>query len=166
MAKKPAITGVARPQGFIDDAAKVIGRALRKPKSVSVTKQVKRITSSKDLEVKKAIDKALRSTGLPKRTIKIDSKPKSYTETYMKGTKEYKDAIKASRVKSKSLKDINKYDAARSRRAQEYKVAKFADESVKYVEKNFGKPFTGGPEKDYVRKFIKMSPKKVKSGKR
>lgn len=30
MAKKPAITGIGRPQGFIDDTAKAIGKAIKK----------------------------------------------------------------------------------------------------------------------------------------
>jgi hypothetical protein len=42
MAKKPAITGIGRPQGFIDDVAKAIGKAIKKPKSVKVTKPLTR----------------------------------------------------------------------------------------------------------------------------
>lgn len=42
MPKKPAITGVGRPQGFIDDVAKIIGKAIKKPKSVKVTKPLTR----------------------------------------------------------------------------------------------------------------------------
>jgi len=42
MAKKPAITGLGRPQGFIDDVAKVIGKAIKKPKSVKATKPLTR----------------------------------------------------------------------------------------------------------------------------
>ena len=42
MVKKPAITGVGRPQGFIDDVAKAIGKAIKKPKSVKVTKPLTR----------------------------------------------------------------------------------------------------------------------------
>jgi hypothetical protein len=33
MAKKPAITGISRPQGFIDDTAKAIGKAMKKTRS-------------------------------------------------------------------------------------------------------------------------------------
>lgn len=41
-ARKPAITGVARPQGFIDDAAKGIGKAIKKGLSKTKNKLEKR----------------------------------------------------------------------------------------------------------------------------
>jgi hypothetical protein len=161
MAKKPAITGVARPQGFIDDAAKAIGKALRKPKSVTVNKIPTRTPpKSKQIIVPNEF-------GLPRvrQKLVISSKPKNYSETYMKGTKEYKEAIRAEKIKSKSLKDVNKYDAARKRRATEYNSARKAEAIVNKDKKKYGF-VAAGAEADFVKKFIKMSPKKVKSGKR
>jgi hypothetical protein len=161
MAKKPAITGVARPQGFIDDAAKAIGKALKKPKSVTVNKVPPRTPpKSKQVIVPNEF-------GLPRvrQKLVISSKPKNYNETYMKGTKEYKEAIRAEKIKSKSLKDVNKYDAARKRRATEYNSAREAEAIVNKDKKKYGF-VAAGAEADFVKKFIKMSPKKVKSGKR
>jgi hypothetical protein len=161
MAKKPAITGVARPQGFIDDAAKAIGKALRKPKSVTVNK----IPTRKPPKSKGVVE--LNKYGMPqyKQKLIISSKPKNYSETYMKGTKEYKEAIRAEKIKSKSLKDVNKYDAARKRRATEYNSARKAEAIVNKDKKKYGF-VAAGSEADFVKKFIKMDPKKVKSGKR
>jgi hypothetical protein len=161
MAKKPAITGVARPQGFIDDAAKAIGKALRKPKSVTVNKIPPR-TPPKSKQIIEP-----NKFGLPRvrQKLVISSKPKNYSETYMKGTKEYKEAIRAEKIKSKSLKDVNKYDAARKRRATEYNSARKAEAIVNKDKKKYGF-VAAGAEADFVKKFIKMDPKKVKSGKR
>ena len=166
MAKKPAIE--LQPQG-IDDigrgivrGAKAIGRALNKPKSVTVNKIPSR-TPAKSVETSYELNKF----GLyrPKNKVVISSKPKNYNETYMKGTKEYKEAIRAEKIKGKSLKDVNKYDAARSRRATEYNSARKAEEIVNRGKKKYGF-VAAGPEADFVKKFIKMDPKKVRSGKR
>lgn len=165
MAKKPAITGVARPQGFIDDFGKAIGKALKKPKSVTVNKGPSRkVPTLSNNAPKYRPDPTGGLKGTYRTPIKISSKPKNYSETYMKGTKEYKDAIRAEKIKGKSLKDVNKYDAARKRRASEYNSALKAEKVVKAEEKRYG--FAVGAEQDYVKKFTKMSPKKVKSGKR
>ena len=161
MAKKPAITGVARPQGFIDDFGKAIGKALKKPKSVTVNKIPSR-TPAKPVQTFGPDNFGIYR---PKNKIKISSKPKNYSETYMKGTKEYKEAIRAEKIKSKSLKDVNKYDAARKRRATEYNSARKAEAIVNKDKKKYGF-VAAGSEADFVKKFIKMDPKKVRSGKR
>jgi hypothetical protein len=83
----------------------------------------------------------------------------------MKGTSEYKDAIRAAKIKDKSLKDVNKYDAARKRRATEYNSARKAEAIVNKDKKRYGF-VAAGPEADFVKKFLKMDPKKVRSGRR
>ena len=166
MAKKPAITGVARPQGFIDDFGKAIGKALKKPKSVTVNKGPSRkVPTLSNNAPKYGPDPTGGLKGTYRTPIKISSKPKNYSETYMKGTKEYKEAIRAEKIKSKSLKDVNKYDSARKLRASEYNSARKAEAIVNKDKKKYGF-VAAGAEADYVKKFTKMSPKKVKSGKR
>lgn len=164
MAKKPAITGVARPQGWIDDTVKAIGKRMSKPAEITVNKGMRSSTTKKVYAVKK-IEK-----GLPKRVagpIKINSKPKVYQETYTKGTKEYKDALKNMRQEARTLEKINKPNAARKRRATEYNVARDAEKQVKSMEKLVGKTFTTQmPERKAVSSFTKMKPRKVKSGRR
>lgn len=166
MAKKPAITGVARPQGWIDDTLKAVGKRLRKPAEVTVNKGVK---SSSVKKVTYGIQKV--EKGLPLRVsstkVKIDSKPKTYKETYVKGTKEYKDAIKAKRREESALKKVNKYNSASVRRGQEYKVARAAEKDVNQMKKTMGKTFSDVlPQKTAVDKFVGMKPRKVKSGRR
>ena len=164
MAKKPAIE--LQPQG-IDDigrgivrGAKAIGRAFNKPKSVTVNRVSPRTT------VKSKGTVVPNEYGLPKyrQRLIINSKPANYSETYMKGTKEYKEAIRAEKIKGKSLKDVNKYDAARKKRATEYNSAMEAQKVVKAQEKKYG--FAVGPEEDFVKKFTGMSPRRVRSGRR
>ena len=165
MAKKPAIE--LQPQGIDDIAkgivkgAKAIGRAFNKPKSVTVNRVSPRTT------IKSKGTVVPNEYGLPKykQRLIINSKPANYSETYMKGTKEYKEAIRAEKIKGKSLKDVNKYDAARSRRATEYNSARKAEAIVNRDKKKYGF-VAAGPEADFVKKFIKMDPKKVRSGKR
>jgi len=67
---------------------------------------------------------------------------------------------------AKQLKKASKYNAASRKRALEYDVARQAEKDVKYQERNYGMPFVDKTKKEYVRKFVKMDPKKVKSGKR
>jgi hypothetical protein len=161
MAKKPAITGVARPQGFIDDAAKAIGKALKKPKSVTV-RTVEPLKAPKSI-----VSYPSNKYGINKyrETVKINSKPPYSSTTYKKGEAGYKSAIRGEKIKSKSLKDVNKYDAARKRRATEYNSARKAEAIVNKDKKKYGF-VAAGAEADFVKKFIKMSPRKVKSGKR
>jgi hypothetical protein len=166
MAKKPAITGVARPQGWIDDTLKAIGKRMSKPAEITVNKGVK---SSSVKKVTYGIQKV--EKGLPLRVsstkVKIDSKPKTYKETYTKGTKEYKDAIKAKRREESALKKVNKYNPASVRRGQEYKVARAAEKDVNQMKKTMGKTFSDVlPQKTAVDKFVGMKPRKVKSGRR
>jgi hypothetical protein len=163
--RKPAIE--LQPQG-IDDIAKGVikgaksaARLFNKPKSVTVNKIPPRTPpKSKQVIVPNEF-------GLPRvrQKLVISSKPKNYSETYMKGTSEYKDAIRAAKIKDKSLKDVNKYDAARKRRATEYNSARKAEAIVNKDKKKYGF-VAAGPEADFVKKFIKMDPKKVRSGKR
>jgi hypothetical protein len=168
MAKKPAITGVARPQGWIDDTLKAIGKRMSKPAEVTVN------VGRKSSSVKKVTVQPKRGEGvagptLPKGrpTVKIDSKPKVYNETYTKGTKEYKDAIKAKRRDESALKKVNKYNPASVRRGQEYKVARAAEKDVNQMKKTMGKTFSDVlPQKTAVDKFVGMKPRKVKSGRR
>ncbi len=168
MAKKPAITGVARPQGWIDDTLKAIGKRMSKPAEITVN------VGRKSSSIKKVTVQPKRGAGvagptLPKGrpTVKIDSKPKVYNETYMKGSKEYKDAIKAKRRDESALKKINKPNPASKRRGLEYNVARDAEKQVKSMEKLVGKTFTTQmPERKAVSSFTKMKPRKVKSGRR
>ena len=150
MAKKPAITGVARPQGFIDDTIKAIGKRLRKPAEVTVN------VGRKSSSVKKVTARKLVAgeNGRPPvrgGRVKIDSKPKIYNETYTKGTQEYKDAIKAKRRDESALKKVNKPSNARSERSMEYRRALRAEMTN---------------NRKVVDDFVNMSPRKVKSGKR
>ena len=164
MAKKPAIE--LQPQG-IDDigrgivkGAKAIGRVFNKPKSVTVNRVSPRTT------VKSKGTVVPNEYGLPKykQRLIINSKPATSSTTYKKGEAGYREAIRAEKIKGKSLKDVNKYDAARSRRASEYKSAMEAEKVVKAQEKKYG--FAVGPEEDFVKKFTGMSPRRVRSGKR
>ena len=165
MAKKPAIE--LQPQGIDDIAkgivkgAKAISRAFNKPKSVTVNKIPSR-TPAKPVQTFGPDDFGLYR---PRNKVVISSKPKNYNETYMKGTKEYKEAIRAEKIKGKSLKDVNKYDAARRLRSAEYNSARKAEAIVNKDKKKYGF-VAAGSEADYVKKFIKMDPKKVRSGKR
>ena len=166
MAKKPAITGL--PNSIVDDVAKgivkgakAVRRAINKPESITVNK----ISPRTNVKSKPVVEP--NQFGMPKykRRLVINSKPANYSETYMKGTSEYKDAIRAAKIKDKSLKDVNKYDAARKRRATEYNSARKAEAIVNKDKKKYGF-VAAGPEADFVKKFIKMDPKKVRSGKR
>lgn len=201
MAKKPAITGVARPQG-LDDIAKEIGKAVNRygamrrlghgvgksAKKAAKGSQVSDIYGSaykKAKAVERNASKAGRrssrkpaeitvnvgrkSSSVKKVTarklvagengrppvrggrVKIDSKPKIYNETYTKGTKEYKDALKAQRRDARALKKVNKPSYARSERSMEYRRALRAEMTN---------------NRKVVDDFVNMSPRKVKSGKR
>ena len=163
--KKPAITGVARPQGFIDDTLKAISKALRKPAEVTVN------VGRKSSSVKKVTARKLVAgeNGRPPvrgGRVKIDSKPKIYNETYSKGTKEYKDALKGQRRDARALKKVNKYSDARATRSMEYNEAKRFEKYNKYVQETRGSGKVSSASKEKVRQFIEESPRKVKSGKR
>jgi hypothetical protein len=194
MAKKPAITGVARPQGFIDDTLKAIAKSLGRPpktkriklkeinfdptpfraKAARKRNEITVDVGDRSSSVRKVTAQPKRGAGvagptLPKGrpTIKIDSRLKARNETYSKGTKEYKDAVKANKRKEKSLKDINKYSNARATRNMEYNEALRAEKDIKKVTRDYGKSFADiGPQKKVVDSFKNMSPRKVKSGKR
>ncbi|CAB4139899.1 hypothetical protein UFOVP355_54 [uncultured Caudovirales phage] len=185
MAKKPAITGVARPQGWIDDTLKAISKSLGKPKQAKKIK-IKEInfdpTPFRARAARKAealrtprsrkeitIDTGDRTSSVRKVTarklvagengrppvrgerIKIDSNLKPRNDTYRKGTKEYKDAVKSVKRTKKSLKDINKPSNARAERSMEYRRALRAEMTN---------------NRKVVDDFVNMSPRKVKSGKR
>lgn len=166
--KKPAITGVARPQGWIDDTIKAIGKRMSKPAEITVN------VGRKSSSIKKVTVQPKRGAGVagptpPKGrpTVKIDSKPKVYNETYMKGSKEYKDAIKAKRRDESALKKVNKPNPASKRRGLEYNVARDAEKEIKDVTRTFGKTFADIlPQKKAISSFTKMKPRKVKSGRR
>ena len=150
MAKKPAITGVARPQGWIDDTLKAVGKRLRKPAEVTVNKGVKSSSVKKVIYGIQKVEK-----GLPLRVsstkVKIDSKPKTYKETYTKGTQDYKDALKAQRRDARALEKVNKPSNARAERSMEYRRARRAEMTN---------------NRKVIDDFVNMSPRKVKSGKR
>jgi len=164
MAKKPAITNIARPQGFIDDTLKAIGKRLRKPEEITVN------VGRKSSSVKKVIarKKVAGENGRPPvrgGRVKIDSKPKIYNETYTKGTQEYKDAIKAKRRDESALKKVNKYSNARATRNMEYNDARRSENAIKRL----GREYVRGNKPKMVESvddFINMSPRRVKSGKR
>jgi hypothetical protein len=161
MAKKPAITGVARPQGFIDDTLKAIGKRLRKPAEVTVN--VGRKSSSvKKVNVRKLVAGENGRPPVRGGRVKIDSKPKVYNETYTKGTQDYKDAIKAKRRDESALKKVNKPSNARATRNMEYNAALRAEKRTKEVGVRFADP----KNKRNIEDFLDMSPRKVKSGKR
>jgi hypothetical protein len=150
MAKKPAITGVARPQGWIDDTVKAIGKRLRKPAEVTVN------VGRKSSSVKKVTARKLVAgeNGRPPvrgGRVKIDSKPKIYNETYTKGTQDYKDALKAQRRDARALEKVNKPSNARAERSMEYRRALRAEMTN---------------NRKVVDDFVNISPRKVKSGKR
>jgi hypothetical protein len=165
MAKKPAITGVARPQGFIDDTLKAISKRLRKPAEITVN------VGRKSSSVKKVTARKLVAgeNGRPPvrgGRVKIDSKPKVYNETYTKGTQDYKDAIKAKRRDESALKKVNKYSNARATRNMEYNEARRFEKYNKYVQETRGSGKVSAASKQKVSDFLEQSPRKVKSGKR
>ena len=165
--KKPAITGVARPQGWIDDTIKAIGKRMSKPAEITVN------VGRKSSSIKKVTVQPKRGAGVagptpPKGrpTVKIDSKPKIYNEKYTKGTQDYKDALKGQRRSARALKKVNKYSDARATRSMEYNEARAFEKYNKYVAGTRGQAKTSNASKEKVRQFIEESPRKVKSGKR
>jgi hypothetical protein len=161
MAKKPAITGVARPQGWIDDTARAIGKRLRKPAEVTVN------VGRKSSSVKKVTARKLVAgeNGRPPvrgGRVKIDSKPKIYNETYTKGTQDYKDALKAQRRDARALEKVNKPSKARAERNMEYNAALRGEKRIKEMGINYADP----RNKRNIEDFLNTSPRKVKSGKR
>ena len=165
MAKKPAITGVARPQGWIDDTVKAIGKRLRKPAEVTVN------VGRKSSSVKKVTARKLVAgeNGRPPvrgGRVKIDSKPKIYNETYMKGTQDYKDALKAQRRDARALEKVNKPSNARAERSMEYRKARIAEKNVAELRRTVFDKDLVPQNRKVVDDFVNMSPRKVKSGKR
>jgi hypothetical protein len=162
--KKPAITGVARPQGWIDDTLKAIGKRMRKPAEITVNKGVSSSSVKKTTyglkEQKKGMPLSYKDT-----KVKINSRPKVYNETYAKGTKEYKDALKGQRRNESALKKVNKPNPASKKRGVEYEKALQAEKELasrKWSDMNPDK-FTSA--RKTVREFKYSSPRRVKKGK-
>lgn len=67
----------------------------------------------------------------------------------------------------KQLKKASKSSPASRKRAQEYNVAREAEQEVKKMERLVGKTFTQHMgERKAVNSFVNMKPRKVKSGRR
>lgn len=172
--KKPAITGVARPQGWIDDTLKAIGKGVKKAygKPLKLRKPAE-ISVNKAASGSRARSAAVREGAVGPRPpmgrkgpIKISSKPKNYTETYMKGSKEYKDALKAARRKDAGLKKVNKPNPASKKRGTEYEKALQAEKAL--ASRNWVSelnPAGAAAAQKTVREFKYASPRRVKKGK-
>jgi hypothetical protein len=173
--KKPAITGIARPQGFIDDTLVAIGKSVKKAygKSLKLRKPAE-ISVNKAPSGSKARSAAVREGAVgPKPPaigrsgpIKISSKPKNYTETYMKGSKEYKDALKAARRNNAGLKKVNKPNPASKKRGVEYEKALQAEKALSsrnWVRELNPEGYSAASKT--VRDFKYSSPRRVKKGK-
>jgi hypothetical protein len=167
--KKSAIEG--KPKGIIDDIIEAISKSVRKPSEVTVN------VGRKSSSVKKVTARKLVAgeNGRPPvrgGRVKIDSKPKVYNETYTKGTKEYRDAIKTKRRDESALKKVNKYSNARATRNMEYNEARSAQGKMAYTRsdspaaKAMYEKYATPKNKKVVDDFVNMSPRRVKSGKR
>lgn len=150
---------MAKQQG-IDDAYQAIRAAIKaaleqvgkkgaKPTEIAVNKG--RGTSTKIIEG----DMLNNFKG----KVKINSRVPVQMETYAKGSKEYKQALKELRAKQAAFKKINKVNPKSARAADEYRAAQSAEERIKDWS-NLGKldPAREAADRTTVKNYL--SPKK------